>query len=163
MSNDFLPDEYEVPSSSSYLKFKDGETRFRILSKPVIGWEDWKDKKPVRFTMDNKPQKPIDPKQPIKHFWAMAVWDYKGNRLAILEITQKSIQNTIKGLAKDPDCGDPTQYDIKVMRTGAGMDTEYEVLPIPAKPLSEDILLVYHEAHVNLNALFEGGDPFTPF
>ncbi len=162
-SNDFLPADYEVPSNSNYLKFKDGETRFRILSKPVVGWEDWKDKKPVRFRFDSKPQKSFDPEKPVKHFWAMVVWDYQGSRMAILEITQVGIQKTIKGLAKDPDWGDPSGYDIKVVRSGSGFDTEYTVAPVPHKPVATEILEQYQNASINLDALFDGKDPFAPF
>lgn len=163
MPDDFLPQGYEVPESSGFLKFKEGETRFRIISKPILGWEDWKDKKPIRFKFDEKPQKPIDPAKPIKHFWAMAVWDYQANRVAILEITQKGIQTTLRGLAQDPDWGDPSQYDIKVERKGSGMETEYEVKPVPHKPLTEEIKAACAETKVYLEALYVAGDPFVPF
>jgi hypothetical protein len=164
--DNFLPDAYEVPSSSgNYLKFDQGENRFRILSKPVIGWEDWKDKKPLRFHMDSKPEKPVDPKKPVKHFWAMVVWNYKLGRIQILEITQSSIQKAIKALAADEDWGDPLAYDIKVSRTGEGMETEYQINPAPHKPIAEEIVEQQSTVKVNLDSLFEGKDPFsdTPF
>jgi hypothetical protein len=129
----------------------------------VPGWQDWKDKKPIRFRFDAKPERPVDPQKPVKHFWAMVVWDYAQNKLVILEITQSTIQTTLKGLAKDPDWGDPKNYDIKVFRKGAGMDTEYSVTPAPAKPLPQEVLDQYEIAKIDLDALFDGKDPFLPF
>src|SRR3990167_3551310 len=100
-TNTWLPSDYEAPKGeSNYLKFQKGENRFRILSSPIIGWEDWENKKPLRFTMGAKPDKPIDPACPIKHFWAMIIWNYTLNKIQILEITQKSIQGAIQQLAK---------------------------------------------------------------
>src|SRR5882762_7034587 len=120
MSTDaFLPDGYNVPKGdSSYLKLQTGENKFRILSKPIIGWVDWKDKKPYRFTMDKKPAAPFDPKQGIKHFWAFVVFDYVGKKISILEITQAGVQSAIKTLTSDADWGSPFDYDIKVTKSG---------------------------------------------
>jgi hypothetical protein len=164
MSGEFMPEGYEVPSSSNYLKLQQGDNRIRIVSTPVIGWEDWKDNKPIRFHMVDKPQASIDPEKPVKHFWAMLVWDYKAGKLAILEITQKSIQKTIQGLAKSEDWGSPLNYDITISKTGTGFDTEYSVVPVPPKALTENIKEAVLATQVNLEAMFEGKDPFaTPF
>ena len=162
---DFLPPGYEPPSSSgNYMKFEKGENRFRILSKPIIGWEDWQDKRPIRFRMDEKPEKSVDPKKPVKHFWAMVVWNYKLERVQVLELTQSGIQKTIRALSGDADWGSPLEYDIKVLRTGDGMDTEYQVNPIPHKPVAAEIAEQAKQLNINLEALFTGDDPFTtPF
>lgn len=160
-NNDFLPSDYEAPKgNSNYMKFQKGENRFRILSKPVLGWLDWEDKKPLRFQMKQKPEAPIDPKKPIKHFWAITVWDYTDNAIKVLEITQSSIQKAITDLAKDSDWGNPVGYDIKVVRKGDGMETEYSINPVPHKPISEEIKEAYMNRPTNLEALFSGGDPF---
>ena len=38
----FLPKGYEIPTSEGgYMKFAIGENRFRILGKPILGWETW--------------------------------------------------------------------------------------------------------------------------
>lgn len=159
--SDFLPPEYAVPSGSDhYMKFEQGENRFRILSKPIIGWEDWDNKKPIRFKMTQKPDASIDPQKPVKHFWAMVVYNVLANKLQILEITQSGIQKSIKALAADPDWGNPNGYDIKVTRKGSGLETEYALNPVPHKPLSEEIGQLYDASNINLEALFDGGDPF---
>lgn len=162
MTTDFLPQGYEAPSSSGgYMKFKDGENRFRILSRPIIGWEDWKDKKPLRFRLDKKPAAPIDPKKAIKHFWAFVVWNVTEERIQILEITQVTIQSAIQNLTKDEDWGNPFEYDIKVKRSGSGMETEYTVNPAPKSKVSQEVKdALAKMGTINLEALYDGGDPF---
>lgn len=160
-NNDFLPTGYEVPKSeASYMKLAPGDNKFRALSKPIVGWCDWKDKKPFRFPMDKKPAQPFDPKQDIKHFWAMVVWDYNAKKIAILEIDKKGIQNAMQALALNPDWGSPTNYDITINKSGSGMETKYATTPTPPKPVHEKIAQLYASTPVNLNALFEGKDPF---
>lgn len=160
-TNDFLPDGYEMPTNGNgYMKLKDGENKFRILSKPIIGWEDWKDNKPIRFTFKNKPEKPINPDKKIKHFWAMIVWNYNEQAIQILQITQSSIQKSIQDLINDADWGKPYGYDIKIIRKGEKMETEYSVNPSPHKPISEEIKDAFFDKPIYLEALFDGSDPF---
>lgn len=162
MTTDFLPEGYEAPKGSEgYMKFKDGENRFRILSRPILGWLDWKDKKPLRFRLNAKPEKPVDPKQAIKHFWAFVVWNAAEAKVQILEITQVTIQAAIQSLSKDDDWGNPFEYDIKVKRSGSGLETEYSVNPAPKSKLSDEAKSALERmGKINLDALYEGGDPF---
>ena len=162
-NNDFLPQDYEAPKgNSSYLKFGTGETRFRILSKPIVGWEDWKDNKPLRFKMQFKPDAPIDATKPIKHFWAMIVWDVLAGDIKILQITQKSIQTSILNLTNDADWGAPYRYDIKVVKKGEKLTTEYSVTAVPHKDTPKEILDMAVAKRINLDALWTGADPFAP-
>ena len=164
---DFLPKGYEIPSSGNYyMKFDEqGEHRFRILSPPILGNEGWLDKKPVRKKMDESFEvSEVEDPSKIRHFWAMVVWNYKAGRIQILEITQKTILKALKTLADDPDWGNPVGnngYDIVVMKTGDGMDTEYQTNPKPKKKLDPDILKELKETKINLEALFTGADPFA--
>ncbi len=160
MSN-FLPDSYELPESGgNYMKFQDGEQKIRILSKPIIGWVDWKEKKPYRFPMDAKPEKPLADK-PIKHFWAFVVWNYNEQSVQILEVTQQTIQSAIRNLAKDEDWGDPWTYDIKITKKGKDLDTKYSVVPSPKKVIADDIQKAALEKPCYLEALFSGADPWV--
>ena len=60
MNSEFLPEGYEAPQGTgNYMKLQSGENKFRILSKPIIGWLDWKDNKPHRFRMKERPEKPM--------------------------------------------------------------------------------------------------------
>jgi hypothetical protein len=157
---DFLPDNYETPQGAgSYMKLQQGDNKFRILSKPIIGWLDWKDKVPHRFGFKNKPEKPMGD-QAIKHFWAMIVFDYADQQIKILEITQSTIQKTIETLAKDEDWGSPAAYDLKINRKGQDKQTEYSVTPSPKKPVSDEIKKAAKDKPVNLEALYANKDPF---
>lgn len=159
-ANDFLPQGYEAPTSGgAYMKFENGENRFRILSKPIVGWVDWKDKKPYRHQMNDKPL-PFDATKPVKHFWAFIVWNYKTARVEILEITQSTIQSAVANLSKDSDWGTPFKYDIKVIKSGAGMETEYSVNPVPHKEVAQDVKDGFFATKINLEKLFSGENPF---
>jgi len=159
--NDFLPTDYTAPKPSGhYMKLADGENRFRILSKPIIGWLDWQDKKPLRFRMDAKPN-PVDPKKAVRHFWAFIVWNVNEKKMQILEITQSTIQSAIQALSKDEDWGSPFGYDIKIKRSGTDLETKYAVSPVPHSKLSDEAKEATKDMDkVNLEALYEGGDPF---
>lgn len=158
----FLPTGYQSPKTTNfYMKFVDGENRFRILSQPILGWEDWHEKTPLRYRFDNKPLKPIDPKKPIKHFWAMIVWNYLDEEIQILHITQSSIRKGLEALCCDNDWGSPYFYDLKVIKTGEGLESQYVINPIPHKPLSPHIQQKFYERRCNLDALFFGDDPFS--
>lgn len=160
-NSDFLPQGYEVPKgNANYMKLEKGENKFRILSKPIIGWEDWDDKKPIRFKMADKPERPIDPEKKIKHFWAFIVWNYNAQAIQVLEITQSGIQSSIKALTQDDDWGAPYAYDIKIIKSGDGIETEYKVNPSPHKKNPSEIIEAFTKKPCNLDALFAGGDPF---
>lgn len=160
----FLPDNYEAPKSpnSSYMKLQEGENRIRILTKPILGWEDWTmDKKPLRFRYDNKPAKPIDAKKPVKHFWAFVVWNYNEEQIQILQVSQATIRKSLEKLCNDTDWGAPYFYDIKINKEGEGKETEYSVNPVPSKPLAPQIVEMFHEKPCYLEALYDNQDPFS--
>ena len=162
-----LPDNYKVPQKSgNYMKFQDGENKFRILSEAVLGWEGWIDnadgsRKPVRHKLD-EPFDPseIDP-QTIKHFWAVVVWNYAEEKVQILEITQRGIQKSLSALERSKDWGDLLGYDILVTKSGQKLDTEYQVNPVPPKALSKKVEEAFANQEIDLAKLFTGEDPFA--
>ena len=162
----FLPDNYEIPQESgNYYKFVEGQNRFRILGSPIIGHEYWIEedgkRKPVRKRMDEKINiMEVPHEDQVKHFWALPVWNYDEEKVQILEITQKTIQKSIKSLSRDEDWGSPVNYDLVITRTGEKLETEYQVQPKPAKELDPEIQEKFKDTYLNLDALFSGGDPF---
>jgi hypothetical protein len=149
------------------MKLEPGENRFRIMSSPILGYEWWKTtpegRKPVRCRLDAQIHPDDLEGEPPKHFWAMVVFDHKDSKIKILEITQKSIQRTLRGLTEDEDWGDPKGnkgYDIVITRTGEGMETRYEVKPKPRKELPDGVEQMYKDTYINLEALYDGEDPF---
>lgn len=158
----FLPENYQAPKgSNNYMKLQDGENRIRVLSQPILGWEDWVENKPVRYRMDQRPAKSHDPKKPVRHFWAFIVWNYKEEKIQILQITQATIRNSIEALCKDEDWGEPYFYDLKIFRKGEGVDTEYMINPVSHRPVDKQIMDAFNEMPINLDALFDGEDPFS--
>jgi len=163
----FLPDGYEAPvMGGGYMKLTDGDNVFRVLSSAIVGYEYWTtENKPVRSktpfdeTPNIKSNKDGSP-QKVKHFWAFVVWDYQTKNVEILQLTQSSIQGAITNLVKDADWGDPKAYDIKISRTGSGIETEYAVNPKPHKAVDAEIVKAYEEKEINLEALYTGGNPF---
>ena len=167
MENTFLESGYKPPkSNSAYMKFEDGENRFRTLSSAIIGYEYWNtDNKPVRSKTQFKetPNAKTDKngKVSIKHFWAFVVYSRKNKKVMILEITQNGIQNTIYGLINNPEWGKPSAYDIIVNREGEGFDTKYNIIPCPHQAMEQTILDEYNKMKIDLNKLYTGEDPFS--
>lgn len=159
----FLPTNYEAPKKQgNYLKFQEGQNKFRIVSSAITGYEYWnKENKPVRLkTSPKETPRDIRDDSQIKHFWAFAVIDRWDNRIKVCELTQSSIMGAIKALVDNEDWGDPKGYDITVTRTGQKLETEYTVQPSPHKELSEEEKTLVNENPVNLEALFSGENPF---
>lgn len=158
----FLPTDYSIPKASgAYMRLQEGDNRIRILSAPVIGWEDWTmDKKPVRFRRENKPSASINPDRAVKEFWAFIVWNYAEEKIQILQITQKSIKTAIDALSRDEDWGAPYFYDIKIAKTGKELNTEYAITPMKPKPLAAGVKEAFYASRCNLEALFTNDDPF---
>jgi hypothetical protein len=179
--NGFLDEDYKPDASTGqYMKFEQGANRFRILERPITGYEWWvhedgsivergekpiKGNKPVRMPKNKKHPlyKALDMEQyeASKEFWAMVVWNYNAKQIQILSITQSSIIQTLFALVRNPEWGSPLEYDLTVSRDGEGLQTTYEVIPLPPKELSMDIRKALMSTKINIEALFTGDDPFT--
>lgn len=174
--DNFLPEGYQIPSNSQYMKFENGVNTFRVLDKPIIGMEFWTSQTndkgetkrvPNRRKMGevikmtelevNPESGKIDAPQ---HFWAMPVWNYKEKSVQILEIKQKTVLEAIKSYIDNPKWGSPTQYDIVVTKSGEKLTTKYIVDHDPKEEISKEIVQEYKDMNINLEALFEGKDPF---
>lgn len=166
MENNFLPPNYTVPQTQgNYMRFKQGDNKFRVMSSAIVGYEYWTtESQPVRSRLpfNETPNIKIDSngKKQIKHFWAFVVWNYSENKISILEVTQNGIQNAIGNLVKNAEWGDPKGYDINISRSGNGLETEYLVNPSPHKEITEEIKVAFVAETINLEKLYSGGDPF---
>jgi len=167
-NDSFFPDsDYQIPETSNYMRFVEGDNKFRVLSSAIVGWEYWNtNNKPVRkpenwdvVPEDIKTEK--DGSTRINHFWAFVVYNYNTKKIQILEVTQKGIMKYIKGLTKNIKWGNPKGYDITVNRTGSGFDTEYTFIADPHSEIDPKIIERFEKTHINLDALFEGLDPFS--
>lgn len=173
-------DSYEIPSTSNYMRFEEGDNKFRILGafsegsaiQGLLYWTTIEGKrKPVRLAKKGDgtfPGVPVDQlevnkfgdiDQP-KYFWAMPVWNYAEKKVQILEITQKSILKVIQAQIVNPKWGDPRDYDIIVNRGKEGDKTVYTVTVDPKEKLDNAVIDQYINTSINIKALFSGDDPF---
>jgi hypothetical protein len=168
--NEWLPEGYNVPDqSSNYMKLKIGENRFRILAKPIMGWEYWTDEKDDKGKDKRKPNRvhmeessPVEYADSLKHFWAMPVYNYETKSIQVLELTQKSLLKALTTLGRDKDWGSPLTYDIVIGRQGEGLETEYELIPKPKKELDKQIETSWKQLQDNgfdMDKLFLGQHP----
>jgi hypothetical protein len=158
----FLPPGYAAPQggSTAYLKLEAGTTRFRIISNPIVGSVSWTDtpdggRKPRRTPLGAQ-----NPGADARPFWAMAV--LHNDQVKILEITQKTLMQSIQSLSSSPDWGHPSRYDVIVTRTGTSKEqTKYSLVPAPVKSLTPEQIAIVNKTSLSLELLFSGGDPMS--
>lgn len=156
----------QVPSSSwKYTKFEDKvAVKLRVLSEPIVWRVDrdrsWDKPQPIRTKEKQAPLNPWDEKNQPKPFWALAVYNHNDKKVQVWDITQVTIMRAIETLAEDEDFGDPTLYDIKVLKKKIGDKTEYNVAWLAKSDLSEEAMAIINSTPCNLNALYGSGDPF---
>lgn len=162
-NNGFLPNNYELPKSTSrYTKFEEWETKVRILSNSLVGWEYFNtENKPVRSRTKFEATPGIKNNAKQKEFWAFVVWNYKTEQIEICEITQASIKNAVWELYKDEDYWDPKGFDLKIKRKWEGLDTEYQVIPAPIREIEKEVKEEYLKENIKLENLLEWTDPFN--
>ena len=172
----FTPDKFAESQVGNYMKFEEGENRIRILEKPITGyvyWEDAEGNLVPKNEMAGKGGKPVRVKSwegltnaqrgAMKGFAAMVVWNYQAERIQILEVKQVGIMNALEALSLSKSWGDVTSFDIVITKTRTGInptDVDYSVMPEPKEPVSKEIKEAYKEAHIDLEALYRGEDPF---
>lgn len=148
--NDFFDGEWQGGSDKPlYTKLTPGETKLRIMSRALLGWEGWAQNKPVRFAHDYK----ITPDEyatldrdnydSAKGKWRQIavciVWNYNEKCVQFWQFSQKQIKDQLMQLASDTDWGDVTSYDIKIKREGEKMETKYTLIPSNKGDVSDEI------------------------
>ena len=107
-----LEDKYKTVGGGgggSFLKINDGETvKVRIVSDPVYFDNEYKGQLSARI--------------------AWVVWNHDEQKPQIWQ-TNGATYNSVKDLVADDEYGDPTEYDIKITRTGIEQQTRYSVRP----------------------------------
>jgi len=170
----FLPKGYKTPETPSrYMSFEEGKNIIRVLSSAIVGWEWWTEdkegnRKPNRVRayveIPDQIKNHSDNRQRGKHFWAFVVYNFETKQIQILELIQKTIMRSIETLVQDKEnWGDPKEYNLVIMKQKTGsrdMDVEYSVMPQPKKEIDREIIENYKAMEINLEALYEGADPF---
>jgi len=125
------------------MKLQDGISRIRVGSAPSKVFQHWEK------TLDNKAKKitcigqdcPLCKlgHQPTIRYQMKILdkVDPDSPQAKILE-TGASVIKQISHCVNDPELGDPTQYNLKITKSGIGRDTRYMVLASPKKyPLTQ--------------------------
>jgi hypothetical protein len=168
-----LPQNF-IPEQSGTNKYtlsglKSGEkVKVRVLSDFITGKSVWGDKDGKRIITRRKIGEPIPTgligwnqmtgkPERIKQFVAAIVWNYSTEQVEILETDKATIIGQIFDIEANEDWGDSKGFDLTISRSGEGMETKYSILPSNQKAFKcpEDW------SGVNLNALFDGTDPFA--
>jgi len=161
----FVSDDVVGSGKASYFKLETGDNEVRLISKPITGWIAWGEdeegnKKPTRTPITEEPDDESDGENPPKKFMACVVIDAADDEVKIWEITQQSIIKAIKALSSNPKWGNPFTYSLSIEKKGEGMKTRYTVNPNPKAPISKAAIKVASEKPCNLDALYEGADPW---
>ena len=106
----------------------------------------------------------FDRRSRARHFWAFVVYNYDAKAIQVLVLKQQTIMGAIEALLRNPKWGDPRGYDLLIEKSRTGSrerDVEYSVMPEPKAPVDEGILELARQMPVDLEALYEGSDPFA--
>ena len=151
----------EIPGGDGKGKFVKpdvGDSVFRFLDVPVVGYLWWEDKTCTRIRTAAEAPDNVE----LKYFWHFPVW--MDDEVKYMEITQKTILNAIQGITKsDPGYADLSAYDLKLTGTGDGMDRKYTIVPLPVKPLPDEAVKEWEaeKSHWDPNKVFDSGEAVT--
>tara|TARA_Y100000356_G_scaffold132930_1_gene139126 strand:- start:1115 stop:1912 length:798 start_codon:yes stop_codon:yes gene_type:complete len=176
-----LPKDYVNPSKiGPYLKLDPANklgVRLRILGSfkdprlAIRGFEGWEYitdevtgqemKRPHRVPMSNRNDLVRAGREEIKHFWALAIYNYTLDYVQCWQINQSTIQTRIEDLVEIH--GAPNGYDLQAIRTGTTKkDTKYVIEKIESKGDEHLSTNALEESTIDLRQLFVGGDIMTP-
>lgn len=164
MSNDFLPQGYELPEKNNGFVITKDKVRVRILWNSwsntfLAGWIDRKpngDKKQKVFTLKEMPKLWKDDP---KHVRVLPIYNHSKWIVEIWEITQKTVLTKLNELIKWK-WGNPNEYDIEVWKKWESMSTEYfvETLPDGKQPITDEIAAKYEWYRVDFTEYLKSGN-----
>lgn len=157
----YISEDATSSNASSYMKLEKGDNKIRLISKPIAGYVEWIDKKPVRTPITDGQPEATDEENPPRKFIAVAIIDQKDGNVKILEVTQQSVIKAIRALANNADWGNPFTYDLNINKSGEDLKTKYVVTPSPKKALSKEAIKKAGEKPCALEQLFQGEDPWS--
>jgi hypothetical protein len=163
MSSLFSEESRKYTGNTDYFKpgqlLEGDEVRIRILTDAISGWENWtEDKKPIRFRLKDKPRNPPNPKNPVKEFNVVVIWNYDIERLQIWSFGQVHVKKALESLSKNK--GSPKNYDLFVSKHGEEKDIRYILRPSTPHKLDKQIEVLFQSTPINLYALYVSKDPF---
>ena len=116
--------------------------------------------KPTTLPENIKPNK-FTQKKEIDEVWGLTVYNHDTEQVQILKIPQVSIKKAIIALAENPDCGNPTGYDITITRAkdASGKTTYAVIASVKSREVPADALATAKTVKLSELAI-AGGKPF---
>ena len=134
-----------------YTKFPEGGTRIRILDgEPYSFWQHWFPKQntaatclgkdcPVCNVIAQAKANKVTPIYNSSHRHALRIWNYTTNQMEIMIQGRTFMQNL---LMWHKEMGDLREYDVKVVRSGSGTNTTYNIMPMTPSPFDTEDKLI---------------------
>jgi len=149
----------EQPSSGNFMKLQQGENKIRIASQTFHfkkhGFKD-SGKYSSKICQGEDCQFCAEGNEP-KNRYSWIVIDRTDNGIKILEVGWQ-IYGQLLGYAKDEEYGDLKTYDAKIIRTGEGLETDYQVRVSPKhSEITEEEKKSVEESGIDLEKIFSGG------
>lgn len=160
-SGGFVPDTYEIPTSSgpNFKMAGEGTFKIRLLSDPTRGFQYWEDKQVTRAKTIEELEKLVtvtDPKQ-VKPISVFVIYDYQDKAIKQWEVSQITINKKLLNIRNNEAYGTYTGQDLVIVRTGLTMnDTEYDITANPPTELSDEIQEEVAKITINGDNIFEG-------
>lgn len=150
-----LPTQQAVSSWGSYMKLLPWKNKFRVVTDVQWGYVVWdKTQSPnVAIRDENTPLESIGD-QKSRMFWAFGVIDRADGEFKLLEIVQQPIQEAIRKLAAQEEYGDVKNFDVVVEKSGSGLQTRYQTMPMPPKALTKEEKEIVKNNPLNLANMF---------
>lgn len=149
-------------TSGSYLRLQPNETvTLRIITAPVEGLQVFDNNKPIRWRMEESvPPQAANVEEKPRPFAALGVWHYEEGAAKIWMCSTKSVLLDLVNIIEIE--GHPFEYDIQVIRKGAGMSTRYFIKVVNRAPAEEVVQAAakHYADTVDLTKLFTGANPF---
>ena len=174
---------HEIPDKrSQFMRFESGKNRIRFIGNPVSGFvffgkvkrdDGTETVKPFRrresegeFSLEEMINRDVRMKKDgeiegQKYFVMGLVYNYQKEKLQVLEVTQKSILKALKSYVESEEYGHPSGYDLTIEKSGEGLNTEYNVIVSPPKPLASEVVELVGETSCDLQKVFAGEYPLS--
>lgn len=149
--NDVDTNKNNVSTEVTYVKLPEGSTTLRIVDEePYTRWTHWVPQAnggrgmsitcigkgcPICNLIAEAKANKVKPKYNTRKVHSMNVINRTTNQLEVLE-QGESIFKQLKAFHKE--IGDIRDYDVKIIRSGKGLDTNYTCVPLQKKPLTEE-------------------------
>ena len=101
--------------------------------------------------------------EPPKFCIAVPAYSYESGKIAILQLSHKTLIRELDSISQEEDYKDLCAWDFSIGREGSGLNTEYTLRPLPPKTDRAEIASLYKKSvdgGFDITALLRGENPF---